>query len=124
MTSTVSSLAPAHAVIEVVHTGDVSASDLREVAKKVRELAGGQTPVHVLSDFSAATDLPGTLELLNLVDLVTDAGVGEGFRQALLWPAGAAERIELDVLKTGEQNRGLAAKAFGDREAALAWLES
>ena len=124
MTSTVSSLAPAHAVIEVVHTGDVSASDLREVAKEVRDLADGKTPVHVLSDFSGATDLPGTLDLLNLVDLVTDAGVGEGFRQALIWPAGDAARIELDVLKTGEQNRGLAAKAFGDRDAALAWLES
>ena len=48
----------------------------------------------------------------------------QGFRQAFVWPATLDARIELDTLKTGEQNSGLDAQAFGDRDAALAWLES
>lgn len=124
MASTVTSLAPAHPVIEVVHEGEVSASDMRGVALKVRDLADGRTPILVLSDFSAATGLPGMLAVLELVDKLRDAGVGDGFRQAFLWPADPSARIELDTLKTGEQNSGFAAQAFGDRDSALAWLES
>ena len=124
MTSTVTSLAPAHPVIEVVHEGEVSAADMRSVALQVRDLADGKTPILVLSDFSAATGLPGALAVLELVDKLREAGVGDGFRQAFVWPAGADARIELDALKTGEQNSGFSAQAFGDRESALAWLES
>lgn len=124
MTSTVSSLAPAHPVVLVVHEGDITGSDMRQVAKQVAELAGPDRNVHVLSDFSAATDLPGAIEVLALMEKLEEAGVGPEFRQAFVWPTDLSTRLELDVLKTAEQNRGLHAKAFGSREDALAWLES
>ena len=50
-------------------------------------------------------------------------GVGSGFRQALVWPEDDDARLGIDVWRTAETNEGLKAKAFGDRESALAWLE-
>lgn len=123
MAFTVENLAPAHAVIQVTHTGDVTASDMRAAGKQVQELVAGATPVHVLSDFSDATSLPGAIEMLNLLEQLEATGIGVGFRQAMVWPDNDEARLELDVWRTAETNRGLAAKVFGDREAALAWLE-
>ena len=123
MTFVVENLAPAHAVIQVTHTGDVTGSDMRAVGKQIRELAAGATPIHVLTDFSAATSLPGGIELLNLLEMLEEAGVGAGFRQALVWPEDDAARLSMDVWRTAETNQGLTAKAFGDRESALAWLD-
>ena len=123
MTSTVTSLAPAHPVILVVHEGEITAADMRQVAKEAGALAGTRENIHLLSDFSAATDLPGAIELLALLEQLQAAGPGPGFRQALVWPADDSARLELDVWKTAEQNQGLRAKAFGSREEALAWLE-
>ena len=122
MTFTVENLAPAHSVVLVTHTGDVTGSDMRAAAKQVKELVGDATPIRVLSDFSAASSLPGGIELLNLLELLQEAGVSGEFRQALIWPAEDEARLEMDVLRTAETNRGMHAKAFGDRESALAWL--
>ena len=124
MTFTVENLAPAHAVILVVHTGDVTASDMRAAGKQVHDLVAGAAPVHVLSDFSDATSLPGAIEMLNLLEQLQAAGIGAGFKQAMVWPDSDEARLELDVWRTAETNRGLRAKVFGDRESALAWLES
>jgi hypothetical protein len=124
MTSTVQSLAPAHAIVEVVHTGDVSASDIRTVARQVRDLLQGMDKWHVLSDFRAATSAPGALEIMNLMDGLKHVGVGPGFRQAILWPEDEQARLALDMYRTSESNHGFNAKAFGDREDAIAWLES
>ena len=123
MTFTVENLAPAHAVILVTHTGEVTASDMRAAGKQVQDLAAGATPVHVLSDFSDATSLPGAIEMLNLLEQLEATGIGAGFRQAMVWPDNDEARLELDVWRTAETNRGLNAKVFGDRESALAWLE-
>ena len=123
MAFTVENLAPAHPVFLVAHTGDVTGADMKAAARKVGELAAGATPIRVLSDFSEATSLPGGIELLNLLELLQEAGVSGELRQALVWPDSDEARLEMDVLRTAETNRGMAAKAFGDRESALAWLE-
>ena len=124
MTFTVENLAPAHAVILVTHTGDVTASEMRAVGRQIQAMAAGSTPVRVLSDYAGATSMPGAIELLALIDLLEEAGVGSGFRQALVWPEDDDARLGIDVWRTAETNEGLKAKAFGDRESALAWLEA
>ena len=124
MTTTVASLAPAHAVIEVTHTGSIAASDMRGAAKQAQALGAGMEVWHILSDFSGATSVPGGIEMLNLMEALQKAGVSAEFRQAFVWPADASARLGLDVLKMAEQNRGLNARAFNDREAALEWLDS
>jgi hypothetical protein len=124
MASTVESLAPAHAVIQVVYTGDVAASDMRSTGTSVIELARELGIWRFLTDFSEASDLPGGIEMINLISLLEHAGVDADFRQAVIWPKVAEARLELDFWKTMEQNEGLRAQAFGTREAALAWLEA
>jgi hypothetical protein len=124
MTFVVESLAPAHAVIQVTHTGTVTASDMRAAAKEIKALSDGEGALHILSDFSGVTQLPGAMELLNLMDALQQGGVNSEFRQALVWPKDAQARIALDVWRTAESNRGIASKAFGDRDAAIAWLDA
>lgn len=124
MPSTVTNLAPAHAVFEVTHVGSISAADMRSVAKQIQDMTKDGTARHVLSDFTEATSLPGTLELLNLLHLMEEAGLGDGFRQAMVWPKEPQARLSLDTWRTAEKNQGLAAQVFGDRDEALAWLEA
>ena len=70
MTFTVENLAPAHAVILVTHTGDVTASDMRAAGKQIQAMAAGAAPVRVLSDYAGATSMPGAIELIALIDLL------------------------------------------------------
>jgi hypothetical protein len=124
MTSVVQSLAPAHAIIEVTHSGEITASDLRGSGKQVLELARQEGIWHVLTDCTEATKVPGAIDVLNLVGLVDQVELDAGFRQALLWPRDAETRLGFDFWRTVEANHGMHAKAFGDRDAAIAWLEA
>lgn len=124
MTSVVQTLTPAHAVIEVTHSGEITASDLRTSGKQVLDIAREQGIWHVLTDCSGATQVPGAIDVLNLVGLVDQVELDKGFRQALIWPDDAEARLGFDFWRTVEANHGLHARAFGDRDAAIAWLES
>jgi hypothetical protein len=124
MPSTVRSLEPEHHIIEVVHHGEIAPADLRASGTKVLELAREGDDWHVLTDCSGITKLPGNLDLLNLIDTLSQAGVNTEFKQALIWPVDDQARLALDFWRTVETNHGLRAKAFGQRDAAIAWLES
>jgi hypothetical protein len=124
MTSVVQTLTPAHAIIEVTHTGEITASDLRASGKQALGIAREQGIWHLLTDCSGATKVPGAIDVLNLVGLVDHVELDKGFRQALIWPHDAEARLGFDFWRTVEANHGLHAKAFGDRDAAIAWLES
>lgn len=124
MPSTVENLAPAFPVVQVTHSGEISASDLRSTARQVLPLLIQNGSWLVLTDCTAMTRGPKALDLLNLMDALEKQEPDPSFRQALLWPHDPQARIDLDFWKTAETNEGLRAKAFGDRDAALAWLAS
>ena len=124
MTSTVQSLLPAHAVIEATHSGVVTASDLRASAKQMIALCHENGTWHVLSDCTDVTDIPGAIEFINLIEALEQVHLGPTFRQALIWPLDEEARLNFDEWRTIEQNHGIHAKAFGDRETAIAWLEA
>ena len=124
MTTVVRTLTPAHAVIEVTHTGEITASDLRTSGKQALTIARDQDIWHLLTDCSGATKVPGAIDILNLIGLVDQVELDKGFRQALIWPDDAETRLGFDFWRTVEANHGMHARAFGDRDAAIAWLES
>lgn len=124
MAAVVESLSPAHAVILVTYTGEVTGSELRSTAGKALKLARETGIWRVLTDCVGMTKAPGPLDLLNLFEAADDADLDPDFRQALLWPEEDDARIGFDFWRTAESNHGLKARAFGDRDAALAWLES
>lgn len=124
MTSTVQTLTPAHAIIEVTHSGEITASDLRKSGTEALTIARDQGIWHLLTDCSAATKVPGAIDVLNLIELVDQVELDAGFRQALIWPQDDEARLGFDFWRTVEANHGLHARAFGDRDAAIAWLES
>ncbi len=123
MTSTVRSLAPEHAIIEGTHEGEVTSSDLKRSGHEALELGRANGITHLLTDCTGMTGAPGNIELLALMDLVDDEA-RPAFRQALVWPTDADARLALDFWRTVEVNHHHLAKAFGDREAAIAWLDS
>ena len=124
MTSAVQTLTPAHAIIEVTHTGEITASDLRKSGTEALTIARDQDIWHLLTDCSGATKVPGAIDILNLIGLVDQVELDKGFRQALIWPDDAETRLGFDFWRTVEANHGMHARAFGDRDAAIAWLES
>ncbi len=124
MTSTVESLAPAHQIIEVVHSGTVTASDLRSVEKQLKELAASTGIQRLLGNYVDAVDLPGATDTVTLVETAINALSVTSGKHALLWPTDDQARIELDVARMAEKNRGVNMKIFGDRDAAIAWLDS
>ena len=124
MTTVVRTLTPAHAVIEVTHTGEITASDLRKSGTEALTIARDQDIWHLLTDCSGATKVPGAIDILNLIGLVDQVELDKGFRQALIWPDDAETRLGFDFWRTVEANHGMHARAFGDRDAAIAWLES
>ncbi|MBI1352689.1 MAG: hypothetical protein GC156_16450 [Actinomycetales bacterium] len=124
MPSTVESLAPAHQIIEVVHSGEVSAADLRVVEKRIAELAQESGIRLLLGNYLEATGLPGAIDVLNLVEAAIGAFTVANGKHALLWPKNDQARIELDVARMAEKNNGVNMRIFGDRDAAIAWLES
>ena len=124
MTTVVQTLTPAHAIIEVTHTGEITASDLRKSGTEALTIARDQDIWHLLTDCSGATKVPGAIDILNLIGLVDQVELDKGFRQALIWPDDAETRLGFDFWRTVEANHGMHARAFGDRDAAIAWLES
>jgi hypothetical protein len=124
MTSVVRTLTPAHAIIEVTHTGEITASDLRTSGSEALAIARDQDIWHLITDCSGATKVPGAIDMLNLIGLVDQVELDKGFRQALIWPDDAETRLGFDFWRTTETNHGLHARAFGDRDSAIAWLES
>ncbi len=124
MTTVVRTLTPAHAIIEVTHTGEITASDLRKSGTEALTIARDQDIWHLLTDCSGATKVPGAIDILNLIGLVDQVELDKGFRQALIWPDDAETRLGFDFWRTVEANHGMHARAFGDRDAAIAWLES
>ena len=124
MSAVIETLSPAHAVIQVTYTGDVSGADLRATAGKALDRARAEGIWRFLTDCTGMTKAPGALDLLNLMEAADHANLDPGFRQALLWPHDEEARLGFDFWRTVEANHGLHARAFGDREAALAWLES
>jgi hypothetical protein len=125
MTTTVKSLAPAHPIIEVVHEGTVTAADIRAAEKQILELANSGGLHLLLGNYINATDLPGAIDTVTLIESAIAAlGGRAGGRHALLWPKDDQARIELDVARMAEKNQGVRIHIFGDRDAAIAWLES
>lgn len=122
MTSTVRSLAPQHPVIEVAYAGEVSTGDVREVAQEALALMASTGSHLILTDWSDATKLPGNIAILEFGDEMDRAGLPADFRHGHVWPKDDDARISIDMWKTVENLHHHTAKAFADRETAIAWL--
>lgn len=124
MTSVVTNLAPAHAIIQVVHSGVVSHADMQATLKRVGALVRETGTWHVMTDCTDLLDFPSYLNLMSLVEVVQHSGVDPTLRHALVWPHDREARLDFDFVRTAEQNGGIHAKTFADRESAIAWLDS
>lgn len=122
MTSSVQSLAPTYPIIEVTHSGTVSQGDIKEVAKQALALISSTGEHLILTDWSDATDLPGNIAILGFGEAMDAVQLPAGFRHAHVWPTDDDARLSLDMWKTVENLHQHPAKAFADRESAIAWL--
>lgn len=122
MTSTVQSLAPTFPIIEVTHSGTVSQSDIKAIATQALELITSTGDHLILTDWSDATDLPGNIAILSFGEAMDKVQLPAGFRHAHVWPKDDDARMSLDMWKTVENLHQHEAKAFADRESAIAWL--
>lgn len=122
MSFTVKSLAPQFPVIEVTYSGPVAQSEIREVATQALALITSSGSHLILTDWSEATDLPGNIAILGFGEAMDTVQLPAGFRHAHVWPKDGDARISMDMWKTVENLHQHPAKAFADRESAIAWL--
>jgi len=122
MTWTVRALTPEHAAVEIIYSGVVDRTELEASYVVTFELASASDTWHVLCDLSDLTGGHSFFDLYALVTSVSNLGLGSRFREALL----VTEHPELleraRFWETASVNRGVAARAFTDRDTALAWL--
>jgi hypothetical protein len=115
-------LAPAYAAVELTYSGVVDRADLEASYVSTFELASASDTWHVLCDLSEVTGGHSLFDLYALVTAVSTLGLGNRFREALLVIDHPEVVERAHFWETASVNRGVAARAFTDRDAALAWL--
>jgi hypothetical protein len=77
----------------------------------------------VLADCSQVVRTPTITDLKDLVDALSDLGVQDVFREAVVRPIDVMAATSIAYWETAGVNRGLAIRTFRTREDALAWLD-
>ena len=85
-----------------------------------RAMTAGRTLL--LADIRSAESGPGPEHLAELAQALLDSGIGPRLREAVMYDAGTASEFGARLWENACVERGLRVRAFGSREAALAWL--
>ena len=124
MGSDVRSLQPDHPIVEVRYYGRNTREEMERSFAECLAL-GMQTDTWLLladcSELSTSAAIP---DLKDLVDALAALGVTDRFREALVRPTDVTAAVGVDFWEAAGVNRGLAVKAFRDRDEAIAWLTS
>jgi hypothetical protein len=124
MGATVRSLLPEFPIVEARYSGHVSKQDVDDSFGACAALAIEQKQWNVLGDCTDLVWTPTVTDLFELVRFLTDIGVSERFREALVRPTDPIAAASVGFWETAGVNRGLNIRTFPDRESAIAWLTS
>ena len=122
MAGVVRSLGPDVPVIEVVVEGSMTDPDTMELVTSGMRMQHEQGYLLGLVDATRLTQKATPALVIQVADHLRDAGVPDGWRQAVLRPRDLDAAMAVDLWEAAANNRGLAVKVFRDRDQALAWL--
>jgi hypothetical protein len=122
MTWSVAYLGPEHDVVGVTYSDDVDRAQL-EAAFEAALIEGHEHGTwHVLTDLSGLTGGHSLFDLYAVVEGVVGLGVQDRFREAVVTATGSEILANAQFWETACLNRGVSARVFSDRDAALAWV--
>ena len=122
MAGVVRSLGPDVPVIEVVVEGSMTDPDTMELVTSGMREQQEKGFVLGLVDATHLTQKASPSLVIQVADHLRDAGVPDGWRQAVLRPHDLDAAMAVDLWEAAANNRGLTVKVFRDRDQALAWL--
>ena len=110
-------------IIEVIYTGDITASDLRESTSELIALGKEKGINRFLVD---TTKMKLDAKLVDLYHIPTQQYVEEKAdrqgRVAVLLPTSTREKKAVEFFETVCRNRGWLVQVFSERQEALYWL--
>jgi hypothetical protein len=110
------------AIVEVTYTGHVTTTELQEALQEIIALGRRHRTLRVLADCAALQGGHSVVDLYFLADSLKSMEEASGMKEALLLPRSPESAQAVAFWETICRNRGLRARAFQDRAAALAWL--
>jgi hypothetical protein len=122
MTWSVSHLGPAHDVVAVTYSGTIDRADLDAGFAAAETSVRSHDCWHVLTDLRAMTGGPTLFDLYAIINAVVQLGVQDRYREAVITPLEPGLLPDVSFWETACVNRGVHARAFADRDEALAWL--
>ena len=122
MAGDVRSLGPDVPVIEVVVEGSMTDPDTMELVTSGMRQQQADGYVLGLVDATLLTQKAIPSLVIQVADHLRDAGVPDGWKQAVLRPRDLDAAMAVDLWEAAANNRGLRVKVFRDRDQALAWL--
>jgi len=122
VTSSVRSLGPEFPVVEVVVEGSMTDPNTMELVTSGMRLQHTEGTALALIDATELTQRASPALVIQVADHLRDAGVPDGWKQAVLRPHDLDAAMAVDLWEAAANNRGLHVKVFRDREQALAWL--
>jgi hypothetical protein len=122
MAWSVSYLGPDTAVVVMALSGDVDRPELDAAFAGALAAAIDHDAWHLLCDILDITGGPTLFDVYAAVVALDQLGVQDRFREALLTRSDPDEITNARFWETACVNRGITARAFTDRDEALAWL--
>lgn len=117
------SLEPEHRVIEIVAAGVMSDPKVTDLIEEALTLLRDTGITDVLVDASAMTHEVSYTRIVELATELAALGIPSDWRQAIVRPDALSTAVAVSLWEAACNNRGMIAKVFPDRDAALAWLD-
>ena len=110
-------------LIEIVYSGEVTASEMRETVRRRIAIQKETGATKVLADASGVRVSPSITDLFGLPSkLFAEEDAKRSTMVALVLPDSAGPRERARFLETASVNRGWLMRVFEDRQSAVAWL--
>jgi hypothetical protein len=122
MTWSVSYLGPEHDVVAVTYSDELDRAQLEAAFGAAVAEVNAHDTWHVLTDLRGLTGQPSVFDLYATITAVVEMGVQDRYREAVITPSESGLLPDVSFWETACFNRGVAARAFADRDEALAWL--
>ena len=122
MGSTVTCLLPDLPIVEMVVDGVLTADDGAEAMQTGLDLSMTHDIWATLADFTHMRQTAPAGDIVALAEVLANLGVEDRWREAVILPSDPTSAVWVHLWETAAVNRGLAVRAFHDRDEAVTWL--
>ena len=109
-------------IVEIVYTGCVTSHDLRDALRAALALAHDNMTNRYLADCVQLDSGHSIVDLFEVVTALDQSAIDRQSKEAIVLPVSPEFGSYAQFYEMTCRNRGLNARVFQDRQAAIAWL--